>query len=54
MPTRTSHSHGRPNRSWNGVIQALVLVRIGQELGTNTPFARALHDLLSAVLAFSG
>ncbi len=40
--------------SWNGIIQALVLIRIGQELGTNTPFARALHDLLSAVLAFGG
>jgi len=54
MPSRTSQSRGDPPRSWNGVIQALVLVRIGQELGTNTPFARALHDLLSAVLAFGG
>lgn len=40
--------------SWNGIIQALVLIRIGQEIGTDTPFARALHDLLSAVLAFGG
>lgn len=39
---------------WNGVIQALVLIRIGQELGTDTPFARAVHDLLSAMLAFGG
>ena len=40
--------------SWNGIIQALVLIRIGQEIGTNTPIARALHDLLSAVLTFGG
>ena len=41
-------------RSWNTLIQALVLVRIGQELGTHSPFARAVHDLVSAVLAFGG
>jgi hypothetical protein len=40
--------------SWNTVIEALVLVRIGQELGTHSPFARALHDLVSAVLAIGG
>ena len=34
--------------------QRLVLIRIGQEIGTNTPIARALHDLLSAVLTFGG
>lgn len=40
--------------SWNTLIQALVLVRIGQELGTESAFARALHDLVAAVLAFAG
>lgn len=40
--------------SWNTLIQALVLVRIGQELGTQSPFARAVHDLVSAVLSFGG
>jgi hypothetical protein len=40
--------------SWNAVIQALVLVRIGQELGTHSPFARALHDLVTAVLTIGG
>lgn len=40
--------------SWNTIIQTLVLVRLGQELGTQSPFARALHDLVSAVLAIGG
>lgn len=40
--------------SWNTLIQALVLVRIGQELGTQSPFARAVHDLVSAVLSLGG
>jgi len=33
-------------RRWNAALQSLVLVRIGQELGTDSPAARALHDLL--------
>jgi len=37
---------------WNTAIQALVLIRLGQELGTQSQFARAVHDLVSAVLAF--
>ena len=37
---------------WNTAIQALVLVRLGQELGTQSQFARAVHDLVSALLAF--
>ena len=28
------------------MLQALVLVRIGQELGTDTPAARAIHDAI--------
>lgn len=34
------------NRHWNTIMHSLVLVRIGQELGTDSPAARALHDLL--------
>jgi hypothetical protein len=33
-------------RRWNAAMQALVLIRIGQELGTDSPAARAVHDLL--------
>lgn len=33
-------------RTLNNLLPALVLVRIGQELGTDSPAARALHDLL--------
>jgi hypothetical protein len=35
---------------WNMLIQSLVLVRLGQELGTDTPFARAVHQLLDVIL----
>ena len=37
--------------SWNTVIQGLVLIRLGQELGTQSQLARAVHDLVSAVFA---
>jgi hypothetical protein len=37
-------------RSWSGIIQALVLVRLGQELGSDSQVARAVHDLVSAIL----
>lgn len=33
-------------RRWSAAIQSLVLVRLGQELGTDTPAARAVHDVL--------
>ena len=35
----------------NDVILWLVLVKIGQELGTDSPLARAVHDVLSALFA---
>jgi hypothetical protein len=36
--------------SWSGIIQALVLVRLGQELGSDSQVARAVYDLVSAIL----
>ena len=36
-------------RHWNTAMSALVLIRIGQELGTDSPAARAIHDLLELV-----
>jgi len=38
------------NVNWNGILQALVLVRFGQELGNDSRLARALHELVEAVL----
>ena len=38
-------------RHWNTAMSALVLVRIGQELGTNSPAARAIHDVLELLCA---
>lgn len=37
--------------SWDFLIQALVLIRLGQELGTDSPLARAVHDVVRAMLA---
>jgi len=37
--------------NWNTIIQSLVLVRLGQELGTDSRLARAVHDLFDAMLA---
>jgi len=33
-------------RHFNSAIVALTLIRIGQELGTDSPAARCIHDLL--------
>lgn len=35
---------------WNALIYTLVLVRLGQELGTDSRLARAVHDLFDAVM----
>lgn len=40
-----------PRLRLDAIVQALVLVRIGQELGTDSQLARAVHDLLTVVLA---
>lgn len=36
--------------NWNAIIQALVLIRIGQELGTDSRLARALHEVMQALV----
>lgn len=36
--------------NWNGIIQTLVLVRLGQELGSDSRIARAVADLFEAML----
>ncbi len=41
-------------RTINNLLAALVLVRIGQELGTDSPAARALHDLLEVLASVAG
>lgn len=40
-------------RRWNAAMSALVLVRIGQELGTDSPAARAIHDMLDLLASVS-
>ena len=41
-------------RNWNAALQSLVLVRMGQELGTDSPAARAVHDLLELLASVAG
>jgi hypothetical protein len=41
-------------RRWNAALQSLVLVRIGQELGTDSPATRAIHDLLELLASVAG
>ena len=36
--------------NWNAIIQSLVLIRLGQELGTESQVAKAIHDLVAAIL----
>jgi hypothetical protein len=33
-------------RTWNAAIHYLILVRIGQELGTESPASKAVHDIV--------
>ena len=37
--------------TWNGIIRTLLLVRLGQELGTASPLARAVADTVDALAA---
>ena len=39
--------------TWDGLLQALVLVRIGQDLGTDSRAARAIHDVIELLAAFA-
>ena len=41
-------------RRWNAALQSLVLVRLGQELGTDSPATRAIHDLLELLASVAG
>lgn len=40
-----------PRLNWNGVLQSLVLVRLGQELGTDSRLANAVHDVIEILMA---
>lgn len=40
-----------PRLNWSAMLHTLVLVRLGQELGTDSRLARAVHDLIELVVA---
>jgi hypothetical protein len=39
---------------WDAAIRSLVLVRLGQELGTQSPLAQMIHDSITIALTFLG
>jgi len=39
---------------WNELMRAMVLVRLGQELGTDSKLARLVHDSITLVLTITG
>lgn len=39
---------------WDAMIRSLVLVRLGQELGTQSPLAKMVHDCITLALTFLG
>ena len=41
-------------RHYNTALTALTLIRLGQELGTASPAARAIHDLLELLASLAG
>ena len=41
------------HRHYNTAIMALTLIRIGQELGTDSPAARAIHDVLELLVSLA-
>lgn len=38
-------------RTWDRLLKSLLLVRLGQELGTDSRLARMLHDAIELVAA---
>ncbi len=41
-------------RTIDRLLPALVLIRLGQELGTASPATQAIHDLLELLAAMAG
>jgi hypothetical protein len=39
---------------WDEMMRALVLIRLGQELGTESRLATAIHDAITMLLALAG
>ncbi len=38
-------------RTWSRLLETLIWVRLGQELGTESPAAKAIHDLVEFVFS---
>ena len=51
---RTHAKEGTTMIRWNEIMRAMVLVRLGQELGTDSRLARLVHDWITLVLTLGG
>jgi hypothetical protein len=40
--------------NWDEALHALVLIRIGQDLGTDSPATRAIHDAINFLASVAG
>ena len=38
--------------NWNQIVNALVLVKIGQDLGTNCQLTQSIHDIIDTLATF--
>ena len=49
-PPGITAKEGHMKRRWNAALQSLVLVRLGQELGTSSDLAQAIAHSIDALL----
>lgn len=40
--------------NWDRALESLVLVKLGQDLGHDTPIARAVHDIIDLLANVAG
>jgi hypothetical protein len=48
------HAKEGTTMNYDATIRALVLVRLGQELGSDSTLARLVHDAITLVLTLAG
>jgi hypothetical protein len=39
----------RRRYSWDSIIRSMLLIKIGQDLGTNNEFTRAIHHFIEII-----
>jgi hypothetical protein len=39
--------------NWNQIVNALILVKIGQDLGTNSQLTQSIHHIIDVIATFA-